>query len=102
MRGYATSFSVRMFVLTFTSWMFVITAFTPEPSTFTISDQVASSSFLMTAYTRGAWPGSAWNQPDARTVEYRLYYQAGDQVYTDSVLHAFEVQSDGVVWNAPM
>jgi hypothetical protein len=50
----------------------------------------------------GAGPGSAWNQPDARTLEYRLYYQAGDQVYTDSILHAFEVQSDDVVWNAPM
>jgi hypothetical protein len=50
----------------------------------------------------GAGPGSVWNQPDARTVEYRLYYQAGDQVYTDSILHASEVQSEDIVWNAPM
>jgi hypothetical protein len=50
----------------------------------------------------GAGPGSAWNQPDARSLEYRLYYEADDRLYTDSILHAFKLQSDDVVWSAPM
>src|SRR5947209_18504131 len=33
----------------------------------------------------------AWSRPDAHTVQYRLYCQVGGQVFTDGVLHQFEV-----------
>jgi hypothetical protein len=36
----------------------------------------------------------AWSRPDAHTVQYRLYCQVRGQVFTDGVLHQFEVPAD--------
>jgi hypothetical protein len=47
----------------------------------------------------GAVPGSVWFNPDARHVQYRLYYQVNGRVYTDGLLHAFELETDDHVWN---
>jgi hypothetical protein len=35
-----------------------------------------------------------WSRPDAHTVQYRLYCQVRGQVFTDGVLHQFEVPAD--------
>jgi hypothetical protein len=43
----------------------------------------------------------AWSRPDARTVQYRLYCEADGQVFTDGVLHQFEVPADEDVRRAP-
>jgi hypothetical protein len=48
----------------------------------------------------GGGPGSAWDHPDARRVQYRLYYEVNGQLFTDGILHEHEVQPDDVVWNA--
>jgi len=47
----------------------------------------------------GGGPGSSWTHPDARKVQYRLYYEVNQQVFTDGILHEHEVQEDAVVWN---
>jgi hypothetical protein len=43
----------------------------------------------------------AWSRPDAHTVQYRLYCQVGRQVFTDGVLHQFEVPADDDVHRGP-
>jgi hypothetical protein len=43
-----------------------------------------------------ATPGSVTPRPDVRTVQYRLYCQAGDRVVTDGVLHRCELATDAV------
>jgi hypothetical protein len=42
-----------------------------------------------------------WSRPDAHSVQYRLYCQAGEQVFTDGVLHQFDVPSDSDVRPGP-
>jgi hypothetical protein len=42
-----------------------------------------------------------WSRPDAHTVQYRLYCQVRGQVYTDGVLHQFEVPADEDVRRGP-
>jgi hypothetical protein len=49
---------------------------------------------------QGSGGGPAWNNPDARSVRYRLYYEVDGQLFTDGTLHENEVQPDDVVWNA--
>jgi hypothetical protein len=44
----------------------------------------------------GGGPGSSWTYPDARKVQYRLYYEVNRQVFTDGILHEHEVQADAV------
>jgi len=42
-----------------------------------------------------------WSRPDAHTVQYRLYCQVRGQVFTDGVLHQFEVPADEDVRRPP-
>ncbi|MBV9577549.1 MAG: hypothetical protein JO057_03045 [Chloroflexi bacterium] len=42
-----------------------------------------------------------WSRPDAHTVQYRVYCQIGTEVYTDGVLHQFEVPADADVRPIP-
>lgn len=42
----------------------------------------------------GASPGSVWLAPDARKVQYRLYYEAAGTVYTDGLLRQHELPPD--------
>jgi hypothetical protein len=44
-----------------------------------------------------ATPGSVQPRPDARTVQYRLYYEAYYQVFTDGILHQLELPPDATV-----
>jgi hypothetical protein len=44
-----------------------------------------------------ATPGSVQFRPDARTLQYRLYYDVNYQVFTDGVLHQFELLPDAAV-----
>jgi hypothetical protein len=44
-----------------------------------------------------ATPGSVSPRPDARTVQYRLYYEVDGRVYTDGVLHQHHVSADASV-----
>jgi hypothetical protein len=43
-----------------------------------------------------ATPGSVSPKPDARKVQYRLYYEVNGRVFTDAILHQHEVQEDAV------
>lgn len=43
-----------------------------------------------------ATPGSVQPRPEARKVQYRLYYEANYRVYTDGILHQQELQEDAV------
>ncbi len=43
-----------------------------------------------------ATPGSVSPKPDARFVQYRLYYGVGGRVFTDSILHQLELPEDAV------
>ena len=42
----------------------------------------------------GGSGAGVWSRPDAHTVQYRLYCQVDDTVYTDGVLHQFDVPAD--------
>ena len=42
----------------------------------------------------GASPGSVWLAPDARKVQYRVYCEAGDTVYSDGLLRQHELPPD--------
>jgi len=42
-----------------------------------------------------------WARPDAHAVQYRLYCQIGEDVFTDGVLHQFEVAPDAEVRPIP-
>jgi hypothetical protein len=44
-----------------------------------------------------ATPGSVQPRPDARKVQYRLYYEVNYQVFTDAILHQGELPEDAVV-----
>jgi hypothetical protein len=44
------------------------------------------------ATTAREW--GVWSRPDAHTVQYRLYCQVRGNVFTDGVLHQFEVPAD--------
>jgi uncharacterized protein DUF6209 len=43
-----------------------------------------------------ATPGSVQPRPDARTVQYRLYYALDYQVFTDGILHQLDLPEDAV------
>jgi hypothetical protein len=42
----------------------------------------------------GSSGAGVWSRPDAHTVQYRLYCQVDGTLYTDGVLHQFEVPAD--------
>jgi hypothetical protein len=42
-----------------------------------------------------------WSRPDAHLLQYRLYCQIGEEVFTDGVLHEFEVPPDAEVRPIP-
>ncbi len=42
----------------------------------------------------GGSGAGVWFRPDVHTVQYRLYCQVGNVLYTDGVLHQFEVPAD--------
>jgi hypothetical protein len=44
-----------------------------------------------------ATPGSVDPRPDARTLQYRLYYDVNYQVFTDGILHQLELPEDSTV-----
>ncbi len=43
-----------------------------------------------------ATPGSVQPRPDARKIQYRLYYEVNYQVFTDGILHQQELQEDAL------
>lgn len=43
-----------------------------------------------------ATPGSVSPRPDARQIQFRVYYEVGDQIFTDAILHQWEVPEDAV------
>lgn len=45
----------------------------------------------------GASPGSVWLAPDARRVQFRLYYEAGGTVFSDGLLRQHELAPDSSV-----
>jgi hypothetical protein len=49
----------------------------------------------------GGSGGGMWARPDAHSVQYRLYCQVGDRVFTDGVLHQFDVPPDAEVRPIP-
>jgi hypothetical protein len=49
----------------------------------------------------GGSGAGVWSRPDAHSVQYRLYSQAGEQVFTDGVLHQFDVPPDAEVRPIP-
>ncbi len=49
----------------------------------------------------GAVGGAAWFGPDARKVQYRLYYEVNGTVFSDGLLRQHEVLADGEVINPP-
>lgn len=48
----------------------------------------------------GGVPGSVWPRPDARRVQYRLYYEVGGHVFTDGILHQQAVDADAAATRA--
>lgn len=38
----------------------------------------------------------AWFRPDARKLQYRLYYEVNGQVFTDGLLHQYEIDEDAL------
>lgn len=48
----------------------------------------------------GGVPGSVWPRPDARRIQYRLYYQVNGQVFTDGILHQRTIEADAAVTQA--
>jgi hypothetical protein len=49
----------------------------------------------------GASGMGVWSRPDAHTINYRLYCQVGDRVFSDGVLHQFDVPADTEVRPIP-
>ena len=45
----------------------------------------------------GASPGSVWLAPDARKLQYRLYYEVDGTVFTDGLLRQHEVPPDSAL-----
>ena len=63
---------------------------------------------IMHTWTASVYQGSGggsgagvWSRPDAHSVQYRLYCQIGEQVFTDGILHQFEVRPDAEVRPIP-
>ena len=50
----------------------------------------------------GASPGSVWLAPDARKVQYRLYYEAEGTVFSDGLLRQHDVAADSLITNPPV
>lgn len=48
----------------------------------------------------GASPGSVWLAPDARKVQYRVYFEAEGAVYSDGLLRQHDLPSDSEVSGA--
>ena len=42
----------------------------------------------------GASPGSVWLAPDARKVQYRVYFESGGTVYSDGLLRQHDLPAD--------
>ena len=42
----------------------------------------------------GGLPGSVWPRPDARLVQFRLYFEVGGQVFSDGYLHESALPAD--------
>jgi hypothetical protein len=49
----------------------------------------------------GGSGAGVWSRPDAHAVQYRLYCQVGEQLFTDGVLHQFDVPPDAEVRPIP-
>jgi hypothetical protein len=49
----------------------------------------------------GGSGAGVWSRPDAHTVQYRLYCQVGEQLFTDGVLHQFDVPPDAEIRPIP-
>ena len=49
----------------------------------------------------GGSGAGVWSRPDAHSVQHRLYSQVGEQIFTDGVLHQFEVLPDAEVRPIP-
>jgi CheY-like chemotaxis protein len=49
----------------------------------------------------GASGMGVWSRPDAHTINYRLYAQIGDQLFSDGVLHQFDLPADTEVRPIP-
>ena len=47
----------------------------------------------------GASPGSTWLAPDARKVQYRIYFETDGTVFSDGLLRQHDVQPDDSVVN---
>jgi len=45
----------------------------------------------------GGIPGFVWPRPDARLLEFRLYYEVGDNLFTDGYLHQSKLPADAAV-----
>ncbi len=45
----------------------------------------------------GASPGSVWLAPDARKIQFRLYYEVAGGVFTDGLLHQHDLEPDGAL-----
>ncbi len=43
-----------------------------------------------------ATPGSVQSRPEARKIQYRLYYEVNYRVHTDGILHQYELQEDAL------
>lgn len=72
-----------------------ITLNRPEPgSADTITHTWSASVYQGSGGGSGA---GVWSRPDAHSVQYRLYCQVGEQVFTDGVLHQFDVPPDAEV-----
>jgi hypothetical protein len=71
----------------------------PEP----LSDEKITHTWSASVYqgSGGASGAGVWSRPDAHSVQYRLYCQVGDQVFTDGVLHQFDVRPDAEVRPIP-
>jgi hypothetical protein len=48
----------------------------------------------------GASPGSVWLAPDARRVQYRVYFETGGTVFSDGLLRQHELAPDSSLTNS--
>lgn len=71
----------------------------PEP----VSAEKVTHTWSANVYqgSGGGSGGGVWSRPDAHSVQYRLYCQIGNQVFTDGVLHQFDVRPDAEVRPIP-
>jgi Family of unknown function (DUF6209) len=68
-----------------------------------VSADIITHTWSASVY-QGSGGGSGtgvWSRPDAHSVQYRLYCQVGEQVFTDGVLHQFDVPPDAEVRPIP-